>query len=149
MLVSLKSVSNGQNSNKYTTREPILRYHHDNTSYLEKMVFSVDWFPVLQPCDAGSRMPADLALDVAPSWQRLARWTVHAQRRDHGVTCSINVFILRPKQKILCFGQPDPTYSNLTTLDFFYENTGVFFVGVFIIEVSLLKKFFFKSADPT
>ena len=46
----------------------------------------------------------------------------------------------RPNKNILCFGQPDPTYRNRPTLDFFYENA-VFFVGVFIvIKVSILKK---------
>ena len=54
---------------------------------------------------------------------------------------------IRP-QKILCFGQPDPTYQNRLTLDFFNENTGFFFVGVFIIEVSILKNKN-KTADPT
>ena len=52
-------------------------------------------------------------------------------------------------KKILCFGQPDPTYRNRPTLDFFYENTVVFFVGVFIIEVSILKKKLKNRADPT
>jgi len=44
-------------------------------------------------------------------------------------------YFVRPKN-IMCFGQPDPTYRNRPTLDFFYENN-VFFVGVFIIEVSI------------
>ena len=44
----------------------------------------------------------------------------------------------RPK-KILCFGQPDPTYRNRPTLDFFLRKYP-FFVGVFIIKVSILKK---------
>ena len=51
-------------------------------------------------------------------------------------------------KKILCFGQHDPTYRNRPTLDFFYENTVVFFVGVFIIEVSILKKTK-KNPEPT
>jgi len=42
-------------------------------------------------------------------------------------------------KQILCFGQPDPTYQNQPTLDFFMKKT-FFFVGVFIIEVSILKK---------
>ena len=45
---------------------------------------------------------------------------------------------LRPKKKYLCFGQPDRTYRIRPTLEFFYENT-VFFVGVFIIEVSIFE----------
>ena len=42
---------------------------------------------------------------------------------------------LRPKKKIMCFEQPDPTYRNRPTLDFFLQKYRFFFVGVFIIEV--------------
>jgi len=55
----------------------------------------------------------------------------------------------RPKKKILCFGQPDPTYRNRSTLDFLNENTVFFSVGVFIIEVSILKKKQTKKTEPT
>jgi len=50
---------------------------------------------------------------------------------------------------MLCFGQPDPTYRNRPTLDFFYKNTEEKFVGVLIIEVSNLKKTQKNRADPT
>ena len=44
--------------------------------------------------------------------------------------------LVGPNKIILCFGQPDPTYRNRPTLDFFAKLPG-FFVGVFIIEVSI------------
>ena len=38
---------------------------------------------------------------------------------------------MRPK-KILCLGQPDPTYRNQPTLDFFTKNTVcVFLLGIY------------------
>ena len=49
---------------------------------------------------------------------------------------------------MLCFGQPDPTYRNRPTLDFFYENTEKKFVGVLIIEVSNYKKNNKKQSRP-
>ena len=47
-------------------------------------------------------------------------------------------------QKILCFRQPEPTYQNWPTVDFL-QKYHVFLVGVFIIEVSILK----KNQQPT
>jgi len=48
-------------------------------------------------------------------------------------------------QKILCFGQPNPTNRNQPTLDFFCH----FVVGVFIIKVSEKNRKKQQKADPT
>ena len=51
--------------------------------------------------------------------------------------------------KNLCFGQPDPTYRNRPILDFFLTKNTLFFVGDFIIEVSILKNKTKSIVDPT
>ena len=55
----------------------------------------------------------------------------------------------KAKKKILCFGQPDPTYWIRLTLDFFLGKYQGFFVEVLIIEVSILKKEKKEEKNPT
>jgi len=56
----------------------------------------------------------------------------------HEVTSCQSSHFYKALKKILCFGQPDPTYRNQPTLDFFFYENAVFFVGVFIIEVLII-----------
>ena len=43
----------------------------------------------------------------------------------------VHEHLFRPEKNILCFGQPDSTYRNLPTLDFFLRKCPFFFVWVF------------------
>ena len=69
---------------------------------------------------------------------------IETERCKLGFNRMRDVLIEEGRGKAYENGQPDPTYRNRPIPDFFHENI-VLFVGVFIIEVSILK----KTQEPT
>jgi len=67
--------------------------------------------------------PKPITTTTAPSSTRVTTTTSEPDILEHKELSSmvgdINTCLLRPKKNILCFGQPNPTYLNWPTQDFF------------------------------
>ena len=80
-----------------------------------------------------SRKPEPITTTTAPSSTRVTTTTSEPDILEHKelstMVGDINTCLLRPKKNILCFGQPDPTYRNRPTLDFFTKMPWFFSLG--------------------
>jgi len=70
-------------------------------------------------------------------YEAIKRYFQHYLRKDVSAAVESSLGL---KKIILCFRQPNPTYQNQLTLDFFLRKYRVVFVGDFIIKVSILRK---------